>query len=100
VVGITVVNFLAHYPVKDRQQMLTAAQVVVRDLLRQYPSVPFNEEAQATAIISEAHPYVQGLTITTLHNTSSKTTLYIGMLALVQSPDIQSSPIAQGASAR
>ena len=41
VVGITIINFLRHYPLQDTALVLSAARTVVEDLLEKYPSVPF-----------------------------------------------------------
>jgi uncharacterized protein YuzE len=43
VVGITVLNFLEHYPVTNRDVLLEIAQTVVQDLLRRSPSVPIDQ---------------------------------------------------------
>jgi uncharacterized protein YuzE len=96
VIGITVINFLRHYPVEDRTQLLSAGTAVVKTLLERYPSVPLDEELQT---INAQTSYVQSITIAVQGTTSSKTTLYVGGVALTQSPRIQSSPLSQGAPA-
>jgi hypothetical protein len=93
VVGMTMVNFLAYHPIKDRGQLLTAARAVVQRLLRQYPSVPPYGEMQATRIISEEGPYVQSFTSSVIGIGSDRSTIYVGGTSPIQSPQIQSSQV-------
>ena len=96
VIGITVINFLRHYPIEDRMQILSAGSAVVKNLLQRYPSVPSDEELQT---ITAQTSYVQSITVAVQSTTSSKMTLYVGGVTLIQNPHIQSSPLAQGAPA-
>jgi len=93
VVGLTVINFLAHYPVEDNGQVLTMARAVVQDLLRQYPSVPSDEEMQAAKIISEDNPYIQSFTSGVSGIWPDRSTIYVGGTSPIQSPRIQSSQV-------
>jgi hypothetical protein len=55
VVGITVLNFLQHYPIAERSQLWTTAKAVVEELLRTYPTVP-SVEAKESPTPSEEVP--------------------------------------------
>jgi hypothetical protein len=52
-VGITVLDFLEHYPVEDRRQLLSVAKAVVKDLLQKYDSVPFAPLPKKTPTANE-----------------------------------------------
>jgi hypothetical protein len=52
VVGLTILNFLEHYPVTNRDTLLEIAQTVVRDLLQRYPSVPIDQGLLVTIRVS------------------------------------------------
>jgi uncharacterized protein YuzE len=43
VMGITVLNFLEHYPVTNRDTLLEMARTIVQDLLQRYPVVPLDQ---------------------------------------------------------
>jgi hypothetical protein len=99
VVGITIIDFLAHYRVEDRAQLLTAAKAVVQDLLQRYPSVPSDERTQELQIVSAENRYVQ-VFISAAHGTGpDRSTIYVGVAPLVQSPRIHSSQVPAGAQA-
>jgi hypothetical protein len=51
VVGITVLNFLQHYPVAERTDLLTQARAVVQELLQTYPVVPSDERLEASPVV-------------------------------------------------
>jgi hypothetical protein len=44
VVGVTVLNFLAHHPVTTRDTLLEMAKTVVEDILQSYPLVPLDQQ--------------------------------------------------------
>jgi hypothetical protein len=44
VLAVTVLNFLEHYPVANRDTVLQEARTIVQDLLQRYPSVPLDPE--------------------------------------------------------
>lgn len=46
VVGITVLNFLQHYPLPDKMELLTFAKTVVQELLQTHHSVPVAERSK------------------------------------------------------
>jgi hypothetical protein len=52
-VGITVLDFLEHYPVEDRRQLLSVAKAVVKDLLEKSDSVPFVQLPKKTPTPNE-----------------------------------------------
>jgi hypothetical protein len=52
-VGIAVLDFLEHYPVEDRRQLLSVAKAVVKDLLEKYDSVPFAQLPKKTPTPNE-----------------------------------------------
>ena len=99
VVGITIIDFLAHHPVEDRAQLLAAAKTVVQDLLRRYPSVPSDERTQEPQIASAENRYVQVFTSAAYGTGPDRSTIYVGVAPLVQSPRIQSSQVPVGAQA-
>jgi len=43
VVGITIINFLRHYPLRDTALVLSAAKAVVEGLLEKSPSIPLDQ---------------------------------------------------------
>jgi uncharacterized protein YuzE len=93
VVGITVVNFLQHYPVEDRTQLLTVGKAVVQDLLQRYPSVPSDVGSASSSAFEvtlriTAVPELQSFT-------SAATGLYIklptspsGLVMLFETPRV------------
>jgi uncharacterized protein YuzE len=48
VIGMTIINFLRHYPIEDRAEVFSAGRTVVKTLLQRYPSVPMDEAMQTT----------------------------------------------------
>lgn len=97
VVGITIIDFSAHYPVEDRAQLLTAAKTVVQDLLRRFPSVPLDEKTQEPQTANTENRYVQVFTSAAYGTGPAQSTIYVGVAPLVQSPRIQSSQVPAGA---
>jgi uncharacterized protein YuzE len=92
VVGITVMNFLRHYPLEDPTRVCSEGKVVVKNLLQRYPSVPSDEELHT---MSAQTCYVQSVTIAVQATTHSKMTLYVGGVSPTQTP--QWHPLSQGA---
>jgi len=104
VVAITVLNFLRHYPVADRTQLLTEARAVVQELLQTYPLVPSDDRMEASAVLGES-PNVPPVTIrlssepglqisTTVTTAAAGTymgplTQSFGVVSLFESPRVQ-----------
>jgi hypothetical protein len=87
VIGITIMNFLEHYPVHDKATMPMAAKPIVQELLQKYPCVPLDEVltiniapnswllSSGSNVAAGAHP--------------GETTKYLSHPALYKSPDVQ-----------
>jgi uncharacterized protein YuzE len=103
VVGITVIGFLAHYPVEDRTQLLTVARAAVQDLLRTYPRIPPDERSEENAIFGESpsanEPTIRIAPVPWLHLQNYSTaavgtyamplTRFIGVVSLFETPRLQ-----------
>ncbi len=98
-VGITVIDFLAHYPIADRSQLLTAAKAVVKEILQTYPAVPSLEgeensrpDGEITApepkIRMVPAPWLQIYTSAAVGTYMAPLTLSIGLVSLFETPRI------------
>jgi len=86
VVGVTIINFVRHYPVEDMEQLLPMGREVVQDILQQYPSVPIVERGQEPEMANDVSPYVQVFTSGTYGFGSDRRTMYVGGVSHIHSP--------------
>jgi uncharacterized protein YuzE len=104
VVGITVLNFLQHYPIADRLDLLTTAKAVVKELLQTYPTVPsFAREEDSMPgddlttpkpkISMAPSPWLQIYTSAAVGTHTGSLTLSIGLVSLFETPRIRWSQI-------
>jgi hypothetical protein len=101
VVGITIINFLQHYPLQDTAQVLSAARAVVEDLLEKYPSVPLEQREGDMPIPGDPRrsftltthiepvPWLQFSTSAAAGTYAVPLTQSIGLVSLFESPRIQ-----------
>jgi hypothetical protein len=104
VVGVTVLNFLQHYPIEDKSRLIAIAKSVVEELLRTYPNVPLlegdetpipNEEiplSEPTIHITAA-PWLQIYTSAAAGTCITPPSQSIGLVSLFEIPRIDWSQI-------
>jgi Protein of unknown function (DUF2283) len=99
VVGMTILNFSNQFAVSERTELLNVAEAIVKDLLRQYPSVPLDERVPEDQMSSIYAPYIWISISTVFDARPNSDTQYIGVGPMVESFRIQSSPIPVGVQA-
>jgi uncharacterized protein YuzE len=100
VVGITILNFLQHFPLENRKSLLSHAKAIVKDLFQRYRYVPLligDEESPMFGDGDPSHgpieyagplPWLQ-ISITTIDDASSdQGTVYPSSFPLIESPSI------------
>ncbi|HXH09371.1 MAG TPA: DUF2283 domain-containing protein [Alphaproteobacteria bacterium] len=101
VVGITIINFLRHYPLQDTALVLSVAKAVVENLLEKYPTVPLDqregnmstpEDSRRSYTLTthiEPVPWLQISTSAPAGTYTIPLTQSIGLVSLFESPRIQ-----------
>jgi uncharacterized protein YuzE len=92
VLGVTVLNFLEHYPVANRDTVLQEARTIVQDLLKRYPLVPLDQE-RVTIRINPA-PWLQSSSTTTAGTYATPLTKVVGFVSHFDTVRIQGNRVA------
>jgi hypothetical protein len=87
VLGITILNFLKHYPVTNKTTVFETAQTVVQDLLQRYPSVPIHQVR--VTIHMNPTPWLQNFNTTTVGTHTIPLTHVFGFVSHFESLRIQ-----------
>jgi uncharacterized protein YuzE len=87
VMGVTILNFLEHYPVTNNGTWLEIAQIVVQDLLEKYPSVPLDQE-QLTIRMNPT-PWLLSISTTTAGTHATPLTKVVGFVSYFDTLRIQ-----------
>ena len=87
VVGVTILNFLEHHPVTNRDSLLEITQTVVHDLLQKYPTVPL-DQGEVTLRISPT-PWLRTFTTATVGVHATPLTQVIGFVSRFETLRIQ-----------
>ena len=92
VLGVTVLNFLEHYPVVNRDTVLHEARTIVQDLLQRYPSVPLDQEL--VTVRMNPTPWLLCSSTTTAGTHATPLTKVVGFVSYFDTLRIQGNRVA------
>jgi hypothetical protein len=94
VVGLTVLSFLKHYPITNRETLLEDARSIAKDLFRKYPSVPIDHER--VTVRMNPTPWLLNVSTATAGTYSMPLTKVVGFASHFETLRIQGNRVVAG----
>ena len=92
VVGITILNFLEHYPAANKDAVLQEARSIVQDLLQRYPSVHLDQGR----VTIHMNPWILNSSTATAGTYAKPLTKVVGFVSHFETLRIQGNRMTSG----